>query len=139
MDWIDNLWAWLQGNNTFASWMSAVVSVLAIIGIPTIVSMAKTLSNSKENKSYRTVTLVRVLWMAGFISSILAYMADGLEQDETYNEQIANVKRMGDLKRISAERKKVLEARKLALGDMTKVSQSKVNEYERVPDTRKRK
>jgi hypothetical protein len=140
MDWIDNLWAFLQSNDTFTAWVSAIVSVLTVIGIPTILSMAKTLSNSKENKSYRTITLVRVLWLIGFIASCLAYLLDCVAEDKAYNDSIANIKRIGDLKRISAERNKVLENRKTRISAMSAVAQGKVDEYDKVPDIgRKRK
>lgn len=139
MDWIDNLWAFLQNNDTFTAWVSAIVSVLTVIGIPTILSMAKTLSNSKENKSYRTITLVRVLWLVGLIASCLAYFIDCVNEDKAYNDSIANVKRIGDLKNISIQRNEVLENRKSKLTTMLKASQEKENEYDKVPDIRRKR
>ena len=139
MDWIDNLWNWLQTNDNFTSWTTAIVSVLTIIGIPTIVSMAKTLSNAKENRSYRTVTLVRVLWMVGFIASMMAYIAQSLIEDKAYNDSLSKAKRISDLKTVCADRNKVLEKRQAKVDSMSKVAKAKVDEYDKVPISRKRK
>lgn len=138
-DWIDNLWAFLQNNDTFTAWVSAIVSVLAVIGIPTILSMARTLANSKENKNYRGVTLVRILWISGFAVSVIAYLLSCLIEDKSYNAELSAAERIADVRAAALKRSKTLTARETRLNNLKKEAEAKYGDFATVPSPKKRK
>lgn len=137
MDWIDALQQWLQSNSTLSSYIAAVTSVLAIVGIPSLASVAKSLANARENRSYRGVTLVRVLWLASFILAVIGYMADAVAEDADYNKKLSEVKRISDLKDVTSERSAKLAERERKVESLKSQAESKVSDFSTVPMTKK--
>lgn len=136
-NWITALEQWINSNQTLTSYIAAVTSFLAVIGLPTVASMAKTLANASENKSYRTVTLVRVFFLISFIFSVLGVVAASVSEDRAYNDALSKCERMGDVRKIAEERKPVLEARKKKIDELVSQAQAKVGEFSKVPASKK--
>lgn len=137
MNWVEALQQWLESNSSLSSYIAAVTSVIAIIGIPSVASLAKSLANARENRSYRGVTLVRVLWLASFILAVIGVMAESAAEDADYNGKLSNVKRLSDLQPIAAERSAKLAERAKRIESLRSQAQGKVSEFTTVPMTKK--
>ena len=137
MNWVEALQQWLESNSSLSSYIAAVTSVIAIIGIPSVASLAKSLANARENRSYRGVTLVRVLWLASFILAVIGCMAESTAEDADYNGKLSNVKRLSDLQPIAAERSAKLAERAKRIESLRSQAQGKVSEFTTVPMTKK--
>lgn len=138
-DWIANFENWINSNQTLTSYIAAVTSFLAVIGLPTIVSMAKTLANANENRSYRSVTLVRVFFLISFLFAVLGVMLNSATQDQAYNEKLAKCERMSDVRALAVERKAELDERKSKIESLKATAEAKVGEFSKVPASKKMK
>lgn len=139
MNWVNDIWSWLQSNSTLTNWIASIASVLTVIGIPTIVSMARTVTNAKENKSYRGVTLIRVFWIASFLVAVITEWIMETSEDEEYCKQIDSCDRLCDVKDLCKQRAKTLESRKERLVELSKTSSAKQAEFVGVPNAKKNK
>lgn len=137
LDWVSDFNNWFAGNAALQTWLAASATALIAIGLPTIATVARTFANVSENKTYRAVTLVRLLWTASFLLSILAYVASCLTEDKTYNAALMKAERLSDVKAAASERSQVLEQRGVKLRELMDKAQQKQAEFGTVPQTKK--
>ena len=137
LDWVSDFNNWFAGNAALQTWLAASATALTAIGLPTVATVARTFANVSENKTYRAVTLVRLLWTASFLLSILAYVASCLTEDKTYNAALMKAERLSDVKAAASERSQVLEQRGVKLRELMDKAQQKQAEFGTVPQTKK--
>ena len=137
LDWVSDFNNWFSGNAALQTWLAASATALIAIGLPTVATVARTFANVSENKTYRAVTLVRLLWTASFLLSILAYVASCLTEDKTYNAALMKAERLSDVKAAASERSQVLEQRGVKLRELMDKAQQKQAEFGTVPQTKK--
>jgi len=137
LDWVADFNNWFAGNAALQTWLAASATALTAIGLPTVATVARTFANVSENKTYRAVTLVRLLWTASFLLSILAYVASCLTEDKTYNAALMKAERLSDVKAAASERSQVLEQRGVKLRELMDKAQQKQAEFGTVPQTKK--
>ena len=137
LDWVSDFNNWFAGNAALQTWLAASATALIAIGLPTVATVARTFANVSENKTYRAVTLVRLLWTASFLLSILAYVASCLTEDKTYNAALMKAERLSDVKAAAAKRAEALDQRGLRLKELMDKATEKQAEFGTVPQTKK--
>jgi hypothetical protein len=127
-DWITNNMA------TFTALLSSL-----LIGVPTIVNVARIMTNAKENKNYRGITLIRLLTLIGFLVGVLAEWLIESNEDLEFARKLKNAKRICDLNEIGAERENALVNRVKRLEALKANSDKTQTEFGVVPVKKGRK
>jgi len=120
---------WITGNMaTFTAVLSSV-----LIGAPTIVNMARIMTNAKENRNYRGVTLLRILSLVGLLIAFVSEWLIESQEDARFAAKLKTAKRMCDLNSLGAEREIALSEREKRLGSMNSKLSSAQDEFSTVP------
>lgn len=129
IDFMKSISDWISANmGWFATGASAV-----LVGLPTLVSVARIMTNAKENKNYRGVTLLRILSLVGLLIAFVSeWLIEG-QEDAQFAAKLKTAKRMCDLNQLGAEREIALSEREKRLGSINSKLSSAQDEFSTVP------
>lgn len=137
-DWISNISNWLNQNG-WNAYLASAVSFIAVVGVPAVASLAKTVTNAQENKNYRGITLSRIFWLVSYICAFIATQIQDTDKDIDFTEELSKCDRMSDVKSLSAKRALELKGRKAKLEELKAKGDKAVETYAFVPTLKEQK
>ena len=137
-DWISNISNWLNQNG-WNAYLASAVSFIAVVGVPAVASLAKTVTNAQENKNYRGITLSRIFWLVSYILAFVATQIQNTDMDIEFSEKLSKCERISDVQKLSAERTLQLKERKKKLDELQEKGQKAVETYSSVPTLKEQK